>query len=130
MSEQELQRMLEGDCSLCCKAAKELSTLTAELAKVEGERDGLLCIIHRDGGHYITEHGLSKAIEDGTMSVLKAYHGVEAAKSARDTLLAEVIARRSPHGTTADGHQERWCRIEKASRATDALGLVEMRTNE
>ena len=24
----------------------------------------LLCVIHRDGGHYIAEHGLAKAIED------------------------------------------------------------------
>ena len=26
--------------------------------------EDLLCIIHRDGGHYIAEHGLQKAFDD------------------------------------------------------------------
>ena len=30
----------------------------------------LLCIIHRDGGHYITEHGLEKACEDAKKVVV------------------------------------------------------------
>jgi hypothetical protein len=31
----------------------------------------LLCRIHRDGGHYIAEHGLDKAIEDADIKVAK-----------------------------------------------------------
>lgn len=30
MTENELQRMIEGDCPLCCKAARELDTVTKE----------------------------------------------------------------------------------------------------
>ena len=38
--------------------------LQEQLAAVEKERDELLCVIHRDGGHYIQEHGQAKAYAD------------------------------------------------------------------
>jgi hypothetical protein len=40
--------------------------LRARVAELEKERDELLCIIHRDGGHYIQKHGATKAYIDAT----------------------------------------------------------------
>lgn len=34
----------------------------------------LLCVVHRDGGHYIAEHGLQRAYDDGIEVVLTYYH--------------------------------------------------------
>ena len=34
--------------------------------KAERERDGLLCVIHRDGGDYIQKRGAQKALEDAS----------------------------------------------------------------
>lgn len=34
----------------------------------------LLCYIHRDGGHYIGEHGLEKAVKDGINIVCDLIH--------------------------------------------------------
>jgi len=31
---------------------------------MEATLENLLCVIHRDGGHYIAEHGLQKAFDD------------------------------------------------------------------
>jgi hypothetical protein len=35
------------------------------------ELGNILCLIHRDGGHYISEHGWRKAIDDATLKVAK-----------------------------------------------------------
>ena len=46
---------------------KELGVLKTENDELKNrlsKLEDLLCIIHRDGGHYITEHGLQKAFED------------------------------------------------------------------
>ena len=40
----------------------------------ENELKELLCVLHRDGGHYIQEHGIKKAIED---SYVKYYERFE-----------------------------------------------------
>ena len=34
----------------------------------------LLAIIHRDGGHYVAEHGLDKAVQDAMEIVAKLIH--------------------------------------------------------
>jgi hypothetical protein len=44
----------------CEEAAARIKSLEAENLKLSG----LLCIIHRDGGHYIDKHGLDKALAD------------------------------------------------------------------
>ena len=38
----------------------------------------LLCRIHRDGGHYITEHGLDKAVEDADIRVAEQNAALDA----------------------------------------------------
>ena len=38
--------------------------------------DSLLCIIHRDGGHYIEEHGYQKAFADAIHKI-NNYHIIE-----------------------------------------------------
>jgi hypothetical protein len=42
------------------------------------ELGNILCLIHRDGGHYISEHGWRKAIDDATLKVanLNSYMSV------------------------------------------------------
>lgn len=44
--------------------AEELNRLEDLKELLEQEIGNLLAVIHRDGGHYITQHGLSKAITD------------------------------------------------------------------
>jgi len=51
-----------------------------ELACLRGVRDelqGLLAVIHRDGGHYEGQHGFEKAYKDAVEKVLTAYHAVD-----------------------------------------------------
>ncbi len=53
-----------GECCHWCKLNVALSAATQRAADAERERDNLLARIHRDGGHYVQQHGLEKAIED------------------------------------------------------------------
>ena len=34
----------------------------------------LLCVLHRDGGHYTAKFGLEKSIKDGKLKYLKLVH--------------------------------------------------------
>lgn len=43
----------------------------------ESMLDDLLCVIHRDGGHYLCEHGLAKSYREGILKVLEAYHQLD-----------------------------------------------------
>lgn len=43
----------------------------------------LLCRIHRDGGHYIAEHGLDKAVEDADIRVAEQNAALEAQGNAK-----------------------------------------------
>lgn len=61
-------------------AADTITALTAENAALKAERDvarrhtsNLLARIHRDGGHYETEHGTSKAVEDADEIIARLY---------------------------------------------------------
>ena len=38
----------------------------------------LLAVIHRDGGHYFTDHGQEKAVKDGMEKVVNTYAALEA----------------------------------------------------
>lgn len=67
----------------CCDAADEIDRLRAEVAEVAAKRDewagfsarlsiqlgNLLAVIHRDGGHYESEHGTEKACADAETAV-------------------------------------------------------------
>jgi len=52
---------------------KENETLRTALAQQGEQTDqrlvNLLCRIHRDGGHYITKHGIDKAVIDADVRV-------------------------------------------------------------
>jgi hypothetical protein len=55
----------------------------------------LLSVIHRDGGHYVEERGLDKAIEDAQAKVLARAHALDelvALKGMKDTLEHPSIA--------------------------------------
>jgi len=41
------------------------------IKNAEKDLTDLLCIIHRDGGHYITQHGYEKAYADAKDIVIK-----------------------------------------------------------
>lgn len=49
-----------------------------ELEKQVQQAGNLLAIIHRDGGHYITEHGWEKACEDAEAVYFKLRQGTTA----------------------------------------------------
>lgn len=61
---------------------EEIAQLRAELLTIHINNESyqklinLLCRIHRDGGHYITEHGIEKAFKDADIIVaqLNAKH--------------------------------------------------------
>lgn len=59
------------------------SRIEAELAEARSARDGLLAIIHRDGGQYTEQHGVAKSVDD-------AHAAWGAMVLARDEALAKL----------------------------------------
>lgn len=49
--------------------AKFARQLERELARANAMLANLLCRIHRDGGQYISRHGLEKSVEDANLKV-------------------------------------------------------------
>lgn len=45
----------------------------------------LLAVLHRDGGHYVGEHGLRKAYNDAIDKALKAYHSLDSLRDYYNT---------------------------------------------
>lgn len=83
-------------CQLCgteytnldlCNTCKELTWLREQVTTLKAERDEavhtrdevhhelaeLLARIHRDGGHYVDQHGFAKAVEDAHELVVQAH---------------------------------------------------------
>lgn len=56
---------------------RELAALRAEVKRFRSQRDNLLARIHRDGGHYLAEHGEAKALQEADMIVAETYAEVE-----------------------------------------------------
>ena len=56
------------DCPASVRESSEQDAITAWNTRTDdkhlGQLKNLLAIIHRDGGHYVAEHGLEKATED------------------------------------------------------------------
>lgn len=48
--------------------------------------NNLLAVVHRDGGHYVVEHGLGKATSDACAAVIEARARVSEAEAERDRL--------------------------------------------
>jgi hypothetical protein len=47
-------------------ATERAESAERQLAEASHELNNLLAVIHRDGGHYVSEHGKTKAVEDAT----------------------------------------------------------------
>lgn len=66
---------LDGMAKPCidCADRKLQAMKQPKQDSVEWEREllNLLCRIHRDGGHYIAEHGIRKALDDADLRVAK-----------------------------------------------------------
>lgn len=114
---------LLGSLALLLRASEEARV------KAERERDDLLCRIHRDGGHYISEHGIEKACQDA--DVIVATLNVQ--KDEAETALADMRRERdASDAALIEGaqfhHRNNWdsrcgvCRAIAAarSRATQA----------
>ncbi|KAF0137360.1 MAG: hypothetical protein FD152_535 [Xanthobacteraceae bacterium] len=75
----------------------ERDAAIARAEKAEGERDvgaGVLCVIHRDGGHYIEAHGWAKAVEDAHLVWAALMERAEAAEASLAAVTAERDALR------------------------------------
>jgi hypothetical protein len=71
-------------------SSDEVEELLAERDALRTDLCNLLARAHRDGGHYIDEHGLSKAVKDADERIAEAY-------AERDVLIAEVEPLRRVH---------------------------------
>lgn len=83
-----VQRLSKDDGGYVTFAAYEWAA--ARIAELERELGNLLAIIHRDGGHYMIEHGARKAVEDANTEWGKLVQRTDAAESR--TQLAEARA--------------------------------------
>ncbi len=75
-------------------ASEALPTLRFLLASHK-QLINLLCRAHRDGGQYINEHGIDKAVEDADLRIAEAY-------AEQDFLLAEVEELREENARLTD----------------------------
>lgn len=53
----------------------------------------LLCIIHRDGGHYISQHGLEKASKDAEKIVVDLLHNQDGVVEEKDAVIKDLTER-------------------------------------
>jgi len=60
----------------------------------------LLAVIHRDGGHYVSKHGESKAAEDGIQKIMTAYFENERLKEELAKWKAYYNGTRFPEGSS------------------------------
>ena len=78
---------LIADLTAALENAPDLLRTSEEArVKAERERDDLLCRIHRDGGHYISEHGIEKACQDADVIVAT----LNGQKDEAETALADM----------------------------------------
>lgn len=85
-------------CPVCQPTGTRVKALEAEIARLRAELEAanarvteglkesqslrnLLAIIHRDGGHYGTAHGIDKAVGDGMTLVTHTRAALDAAKA-------------------------------------------------
>ena len=77
--------------------------LTVSITDYEHLLNELLAVIHRDGGHYVQEHGIEKAVEDAIILINKERSELTHISTA--ALENELLDRR---------RKERLCRSETA----------------
>jgi ribosomal protein L37E len=75
---------IKGLCERAIGNISQKVPLIEQRDKAEAERDnlkssllGLLCVIHRDGGHYISEQGLEKSLYDAEVIVRSGHDAAE-----------------------------------------------------
>lgn len=61
---------LERKCDVC-NYRKELADANATIARLDQQAGNVLARIHRDGGHYISQHGWQKACIDAEAIVCR-----------------------------------------------------------
>lgn len=76
-----LRSQVKAAIDLASKVATERDHLKAEVENLRHGRNELLCVIHRDGGHYIAQHGEEKALVDAHTVALTALHEAEQFKA-------------------------------------------------
>jgi len=69
----------------------ELTALIRERDEAVLHRSNLLCRIHRDGGHYLSAHGLDKAVDDADTIVAETYAERDGLKDAIKQLRSESV---------------------------------------
>jgi len=86
-------------CAKLNHAAASVPALTAELDSLRKERDearvdliNLLARIHRDGGHYLSAHGMAKSVDDADEIVAALFTELDAARA--DSAREKVIVQR------------------------------------
>ena len=104
----------QGDARLYARNAADWE---AKARTAEAERDDLLARIHRDGGHYVLEHGVKKACADADLIVANLY-------AERDGLLGAL--REIARVDTSVGEGGNWQRgyCERGDRARAAIAKV------
>lgn len=112
----------------CIEAADEIERLSARAEKAERDNaklTGLLCILHRDGGHYIEKHGMDKAIDDAHLVWAELIASAEAAEAA-NARLREVLKKISNKSQNC----AKPCQCVSAPSAAMTLGMSKSdRTN-
>jgi hypothetical protein len=77
------------------EAARELKSRGERIAELERAPGNLLAVIHRDGGHYVLEHGKQKATKDAMVIVCGLRAKIDELTSEHDARidLAAALAR-------------------------------------
>lgn len=105
------------------EAARERDALRTRLEEAEKQRNLLLCRIHRDGGHYIVQHGLDKAVEDADDRVA-GYHPIIDIELPRLREQVKVLKEAMQEIVRFSGTHALATRVARdALNATDAAGL-------
>lgn len=72
----------------------ELAKATAELAASRQQLGDLLAVIHGDGGHYMHDHGIEKAIADAESRYLTMVDELAASRAREAALRAWITSQR------------------------------------
>lgn len=93
---------------------KDRDLLKAETESLRHRLNELLCVIHRDGGHYIAEHGEEKALADAHTVALTALHEAEQFKARCAELEGRARAFRS-------AAEDAIVALDRTKRQSDAI---------
>jgi len=70
---------VQGLAQLGRNAIDRTSSLDRTIAALSSQLGNLLAVIHRDGGHYESEHGTEKAVTDAMQRICDTRAGLDAA---------------------------------------------------